>query len=174
LEAEVRSLRNELQGKTSLISELEARNNELSSALTTAWNEAATPRHEIAAVPPKPAPPAAYSPPPQAEKRAMLSAAPSSSSSARTTQVGLKQSLAEIDKLILKRKDLIDSLKGSKKGVSVRAQPLVSSAGDSLDTLRLKVSSLSANDAASVESGIADIRALLHEDISLMKRLTGG
>lgn len=83
-----------------------------------------------------------------------------------------KKNLHNIQALIASRKNLIDKLTATKRGISVNPQPLVSKSGHSLDRIRLVVEKLdSEQDIAIVRSGLREIELVLRSDIELMKRL---
>lgn len=84
----------------------------------------------------------------------------------------LQGRLQEIQKLIHQRKELLDSAKARRREVSVKVQPLVSKDGQSLDALRVRANKLGAQDVEPTTKGIEDIRAVLHQDIALLKRLS--
>lgn len=91
---------------------------------------------------------------------------------ARSTQKNFQNQLRQIQTLIVQRKDLLDSMKLTKRGVSVSAQPLVTSQNVSLDTLRSQVGIISTEEEAkAVRQGLTEISGVLENDITLLRRL---
>ncbi len=83
-----------------------------------------------------------------------------------------KTALQDIQGLVMKRKDLLDSLKNSHKGVTLSLQPLKTANGESLDTLRVRVSKLdSTSDLAALRTGLQQITSILRDDINTANRL---
>ena len=78
--------------------------------------------------------------------------------------------LSEIQKLIIKRKDIFDSARSSKRGVTIQMQPLETKNGISLDQLRQRANSEN-TDFGALSGGLNEIKALLNGDIQVMERL---
>jgi len=78
--------------------------------------------------------------------------------------------LSEIQKLIIKRKDIFDSARSSKRGVTIQMQPLETKNDISLDELRQRANSED-TDFGALSSGLNEIKALLNGDIQVMERL---
>lgn len=86
----------------------------------------------------------------------------------------LRDELTKIQSLIIERKNLLDSVKGKGRGVSVSLQPLVTKDHKSLDTLRAEVHTLNeASAVAPLRGGLNQITEILNEDVSVLRRLSG-
>lgn len=79
--------------------------------------------------------------------------------------------LSEIQRLIIKRKDLFDAARSSKRGVSIQMQQLVTENGLSLDQLRQKAS-IETSEFGALSHGLNEIKSILNADIKVMERLT--
>ncbi len=90
-----------------------------------------------------------------------------SSTDKKTLQVELSQ----IQRLISDRKNLLDSLKSRKSGVSISVQPLVTKSGASLDSLRAQVSR-GDGDVEQLAARLREIQTILQDDIGTLKRLS--
>jgi hypothetical protein len=85
----------------------------------------------------------------------------------------LQNELHEIQSLIGMRKSLIDTLKEKKSGVSIQLQHLRANNGDSLDTLRAEITRLDdSSETLRLNQGLREIRRILEEDITMLKRVT--
>ncbi len=83
-----------------------------------------------------------------------------------------KSQLAKIDSKISERKRLLDSVQSRKLGVTMSVQPLKTSDGRSLDSLRMVVSSnFPESEIDSIRSGLGQIEKILDEDLSVFHRL---
>lgn len=84
----------------------------------------------------------------------------------------LNKVAAEIQQLVIQRKDLYDTVHARKTGVTVPIQPLVAANGLSLDALRAKIRQVTTpEEISAVSSGLQDIRRILTEDIQVLQRL---
>lgn len=110
-------------------------------------------------------------------QRASLAAAPIAMSAGTSAvkpvdATNISKQLAAIQNLISNRKHLLDAHKARGGGVSVNVQPLVAKNGQSLDQLRSISGRLSSQEEAkAVSKSIAEITAMLNEDIALLTRL---
>jgi hypothetical protein len=75
--------------------------------------------------------------------------------------------LSEIQKLVIRRKDIFDSVRSSRKGVTIQMQPLLTENGRSLDQLRHLAQSGDEN----LSSDLNQIKSILTGDIQVMERL---
>lgn len=105
--------------------------------------------------------------------RAMLAppvaASPPVSSSSRKQ---LQNELSTIQTLITKRKDLYDSMRNARKGVTTSLQNLETSRRVPLDSLRQRAQSADSNEEVNgVSAGLSEIRAILESDIAVLERL---
>ena len=83
-----------------------------------------------------------------------------------------QQQLGEIQKLVIVRKDIFDSVRSSRKGISVQMQQLRTADGISLDQLRqLAAQEIDGATAARVTSGLSEIKMILESDIAVMNRI---
>lgn len=82
-----------------------------------------------------------------------------------------KKDLRVIQSKILKRKSNIDRLKKVKKGISIPARKLRTSAGVSLDTLRSEIRNGGQMSSSEIESSLREIVSILNEDIRTTGRL---
>lgn len=103
--------------------------------------------------------------------RAMLAVTtPDATSTA--SQKRLQAELGQIQSLINRRKDLYDSMRSAKKGVTPSLSPLETSKRLSLDKLRLSAKSAASDEEINiVSSGIAEIKGILESDITVLERL---
>ena len=93
----------------------------------------------------------------------------------RIVKKEIEATLSRVQSLVIKRKDLYDSLKSKPKGVSLELRPLVSQSGETLDSFRAKSAALRPTDQVSeIKRGLVQIESLLTEDIELLKRLSFG
>lgn len=77
--------------------------------------------------------------------------------------------LSQIEGSIVQRKNLIDRLKASGKGISIRIQPLVTKQGVSLDSYRAQIQK--DGDPREIRNGLSEIQEILAEDIAVLSRL---
>ncbi len=87
-------------------------------------------------------------------------------------QSSLRTQLSKVQSLIIARKNLLDRVKSSQKGISIQIQSLSSTKGRSLDTLRVIASRSS--DVAELEQSereLGEIAAKLQSDIGILTRL---
>ena len=83
-----------------------------------------------------------------------------------------KAELAKIDSKIGERKRLLDSIQGRKLGVTMTVQPLKTSDGRSLDSLRLAIgSNFDDSDIDAIRAGLAQINKILDDDLAVFHRL---
>ena len=105
------------------------------------------------------------------ETRAMLSL-PSAGMDLNPIRAEFKKRLAEIQTLVLKRKDLSDSVRGKKTGINISLQALQSSRGQSLDSIRSLIAQMSSDrDVRTIRLALSEIQQLLADDISTLERI---
>lgn len=162
LQKELNETKNSLAAKESELEKKTEREKELLAKLNTAGKKSTSQPVELASATPK-----------TDSSRAMMagsSAGPSGASA--TTKKSLQNELAEIQKLVIRRKDLYDSMKTAKKGVTTSLQPLHTSRQVTLDQLRTRATNpTSEEEAANTLTGLIEIRALLQSDIQVLDRL---
>ncbi len=96
-----------------------------------------------------------------------------SSKAIDSTKAVFQTKLANIQKLIGTRKQILDKLKSRNASISVKIQPLVTNKGMSLDRLRSKANGLDdLRQAPIVRKGLAQIENILREDIAVLNRLS--
>lgn len=80
--------------------------------------------------------------------------------------------LTRIQNLVVQRKNLLDSVKSSGKGISVSIQPLVTKGRISLDDTRMNVQRFqNGQDASGIRNTLSEIEAILNDDIKVLQRL---
>lgn len=106
-------------------------------------------------------------------KRAEVSPSGAGEPADASTKAELRAAISQIQKLVGERKNLLDAMKSKGKAVSISLRPLVTAGGKSLDSFRIDVEHFSsAGEGDKIRSGLAEISAILTDDISLLKRLT--
>lgn len=84
----------------------------------------------------------------------------------------LQDMLALVDKKIVERKEISDSVKTRPSYVQIDSSPLSTAGGISLDALRARTQQVgSEKQAQQIISGLKEIKGILDEDIELLKRI---
>lgn len=90
----------------------------------------------------------------------------------KQAKLRLGKQLSSIQRLIGSRKDKLDALKSSGRGVSVSISPLKTKNNASLDSLRLKVRRMKFPEQEyQISSGLKEIEQVLRSDIGVLSRL---
>ena len=116
----------------------------------------------------------------RASLKPSLNSAPiaASAATARTEPTSKKSfsaELATIQNLITSRKSLLDSLRAKRPNITLSPQNLVTKEGTSLDMLRSQIASGGgAKSEAKINQDLAEIQAILRDDITVLSRLVNG
>jgi len=172
LQAELAHLKQQLAQKTTELASRDAREKELLASLDRASDERASARDRSASVSPSTSS--------SSGGRAMMagSAPVAVAGEVQPTEISgetkkrIQSDLSMIQKLIVQRKDLFDSVRTARKGVTVGIQPLQTSSRVTLDQLRgLAQKANSQEQAGLILSGFGEIKAILKSDIEVLDRL---
>ncbi len=95
------------------------------------------------------------------------------STASNNERVELVNALNKLQGLVIKRKDLLDNVKKTGKGVTVPIQPLVTRGRVTLDDLRTNVQRFqTGHDSTGIRATLAEIEQILHDDIAVLNRLS--
>lgn len=87
----------------------------------------------------------------------------------------IKKQFSSVQRLILKRKNLLDSAKARRSGVAIQVSALRTRSGTTLDTLRARFKSATSNaELQSVGRELREIEQVLNSDIEVFARLAKG